>query len=60
MSFQLKSVSFGPQGVPKIERQLEIIELNSIRSRTPGVLWHQEWEVQADQLNESLKKESVK
>lgn len=51
--FPAEIQSFWPAGAAEIERQSKGVDANSIR--TPGVLWHQDWETKAAQLNESLK-----
>ena len=44
--------SFWPTGVVEFDRQFKSIDANAIR--TPGVLWHQDWETKAAQFNKAL------
>ncbi|MDB2686952.1 hypothetical protein N9Y42_07040, partial [Mariniblastus sp.] len=48
--FPVEILTFWPYGDVETERTLEISDV-----RTPAVLWHQDWETKAAQLNESLK-----
>ena len=48
--FPDKIQAFWPDGSVEVERTLQISDV-----RTPGALWHQDWETKAAELNESLK-----
>ena len=53
--------AFWPRMDAKTERQIKIVDVDVIGTnasnalRIPGVLWHQDWEVQAAKLQESMK-----
>ena len=54
--FPAKVQSFWPNGSAEAQRQFSLYDvLQPYLERTPGALWHQEWEIKAAQLNESTK-----